>query len=110
MTAHRALAGVLRVAALERLTADPGVEVGLRRPARVHEEGVAIVGGAQELECLEAGHLRDLAGPFREPLDELVGPLGRDLDRVDAHHAHVVAAPKLRPPTAHAPLTRTLSR
>ena len=64
------------------------VEVLLRRPPRVDEEGVALVGRAQQLERFEAGHLRHLTGAVREPLDEVVGPFLRNGDRIDPYDTH----------------------
>ena len=76
--ADRSALGVARVALLERLAVQPVLEVLLGAPARVHEEHVAVVGRPQQLERLEAGHLRHFAGAVREPLDELVGPFGAE--------------------------------
>src|SRR5262249_13745520 len=76
------------VAVLERGAVHPGLEVLFGPPARVDEIDVTAVGRSHELEGLEARGLRHLPGPGREPALELLDPVGRDCDGVDADDAH----------------------
>ena len=89
----RALRVVRLVTVLERGAVHPVLEVVLRRPARVHEERVAVVGGLEQLERLEARRLRHLTGPRREAPHQLVGPLLRHRDRVDLDDSIIAPAP-----------------
>ena len=67
---HRAAVSVLGVCVRELARLRPGLEVVLGGPARVDEVPVAVK-RLQELECLEPGRRRHLAGALREPLLEL---------------------------------------
>src|SRR5439155_14982426 len=84
----RALGVVLSVATLECGALAPRLEGFLGAPARVDEEGRALVGRRQELEGFEALGLGDLAGARGETAQQLVAALRRDLQRVDLHDAH----------------------
>jgi hypothetical protein len=87
--ADGAAAAVRLVAVLERGAVHPRLELLFGPPARVDEVDVTAVGRSHELERLEAGGLRDLTGPGGEPALELLDPVGRDGDGVDADDAHV---------------------
>src|SRR5581483_8802017 len=101
--AHRALGRMRLVAVLEGGAVDPVVEGLLRAPPGVDEADVAPVARAQQLELLEAGHLRDLTGPVGEALLELLHPLRRDRDGIDADDAHE------RPPVSRVGILRSTS-
>src|SRR5581483_8304981 len=70
----------LGVTAGERGRRRPRVERVVIAPPCVHEPRVAAVGGAQQLELLEALGLLDLAGAGGEAAGQLVGPISRDGD------------------------------
>src|SRR5581483_9257760 len=101
--AHRALGRMRLVAVLEGGAVDPVVEGLLRAPPGVDEADVAPVARAQQLELLEAGHLRDLTGPVGEALLELLHPLRRNRDGIDADDAHE------RPPVSRVGILRSTS-
>src|SRR5437868_1862562 len=101
--AHRALAGVGLVTVLEGGAVDPVVEGLLGAPTRVDEDDVASVARAEQLELLEAGHLRHLAGPVGEALLELLHPVGGHRDGVETDDTHEV------PPWSAAGILRSTS-
>src|SRR5580700_1724586 len=68
----------------------PRLERLLVPPAGDHQPRRAAVGGLEQFEPLEAVLVVHRTGPRREPAGQLVAAVGRNRDRVDSHHSHVV--------------------
>ena len=89
LVAHRALGRVRAVAVLEGRHCSPSCRSRPATPTacRRGTSSVSSV-GRKQLEGLEPGRLRDLAGPGGEAPLELLGAFLRDRDGIDADDAH----------------------
>ena len=101
----RALAGVR----LDRRTVLPRLERFVGLPRRHHEVTALALDWAQELKAQEPGLIVDCVRSVCEPFLQFRACIGRDLDRVDLHHGHVLQATVPSSRVARAPALRTPS-